>query len=197
MKKNARKVRKITELVGKRVIVPESLLITPAMRQRLKWATAYRWNTLLTCKVVKVKADKNGMLSAIYVVRPAETKYNPKTNRVQIKKWQKTPKRLLAETFVRPIRRYRWEDESDFRWKVAFRDKPKRSWGNYVGMANTTKQWHSYPTIGYWLNNPDALEQVVLRRYDEQRYGSTTFSDNPDSSTFRPKKHWRQWNKQV
>jgi len=192
MKKNARKVRKITELVGKRVRVPESLLLTPAMRQKMGHRFAEQ-----TCKVVKVKADKNGMLSAIYVVRPAVRKYNPKTNRFEIKKWQKTPKRLLAETFVRPIRRYRWEDESDFRWKVANQDKPGRCSPSYVGIARSTKQWHEYPTIGYWLNNPDALEQVVLRRYDEQRYGPTQFSDNPDSSNFKPKKHWRQWNKQV
>lgn len=195
MKKNARKVRKITELVGKRVIVPESLLITPAMKRRAKWNTRSRQNGWITCKVVKVKADKNGMLSAIYVVRPAETKYA--NGRFVIKRWMKTPKRLTAESFTVPIRRYRWEDEPDFRWKAANQDKPSRCSPSYVGIARSTKQWHEYPTIGYWLNNPLVLDQVVLRRYDEQRYGSTTFSDNPDSSTFRPKKHWRQWNKQV
>lgn len=189
------KAKQADDLIGKRVIVPECFLITPSMRRRAKWNTLARWNRHIKCKVVKVKTDKAGKLTAIYVVKPAETRFVD--GRFVIKRWMKSPKRLTAETFTFPIRRYRWEDEPDFRWKIANREKPQRGEPPYVGMATRSKQWTHYPTIAHWLDNPAILEQVVLRRYDEQRYGTTQFSDNPDSSQFRPKKHWRQWNKEI
>ena len=186
-----RPTRTADDLVGKRVIVPETFLITPAMRKRPKWNTLARWNRHIQCKVVKVKTNKEGRLIAIYVVKPKETRYV--NGKFVIKKWMKSPKRLLPNSWEIPIRRYRWEDESKFRWVRCLRgdEPPRRSSVDRVHPKGSS------PTIGHWLNNPSVCEQVILRRYDEHRYGDPRFGSNPNSSNFKPPQHWKQWDKVI
>ena len=94
-----------------------------------------------------VKTNKDGKLVAVYVV-----KREPGT-----RKWHKTKKRLVVEDFDKEIHRYRGEGQERFVWRT----------GAGIRMARNQRGCNSRdfqaPTIAWWLNNPDVIEQRVKR----------------------------------
>jgi hypothetical protein len=159
----ARPTRTINDLIGKQVVVPEQYLIPRASHHR------YAWFVLKRCKVVDVLLDSEGVLSALYVVKGHEFRWEGGRRRVVT--WRKTRVRLSRDLWDLPTQRYRGDGDSVFRWRVCKRMNERVELHSHaVTMARgqrgtSTKEWmHTGPTIAWWLNNPFLIEQVVWPR---------------------------------
>lgn len=182
----ARKIREADELIGKRLIVCESLLIPRKNHHR------YAFFRQRECKVVRCKINKSGELIAIYVVK---TRSSGWIDRKKPLKWMKTPIRISVEYLNWPIRRTQiqlwWKDEGGigryydpprFKWKWEIlhpwriENKSEDDWWATQAKVtmdarqrgNAPREWKSgVPTVAWWLNNENLIEQPVKKRYSK------------------------------
>jgi hypothetical protein len=145
-----RPTRTAKDLVGKRIIVHDRLLVPQAKRRYSLTNPAWVGRTI-QCTIRAVRTDKEGKLIAIYVT----------------KEGLKTKIRISVEDFTPSIQRYRAEGQTSFRWRV----RDGRGHTGYsisvVRMSRKQRGCNSKefqaPTIAWWLNNPDVLEQNICR----------------------------------
>ena len=180
----AKRIREISELIGKVVEVHQKILIPRAQHHR------YAWFQSESCKVVDYRLTRSGDLAAIYVVKAIDRSR---------KKWRKTRIRIPASLLNHPTRRRRIEilermpdmesryyrscTPPRFRWAWEhlslfsigkYPDDPSR-WGSIAPMVvmrrgqrgTNSKEWRREgPTVAAWLNNDDLIEQPVEKRHD-------------------------------
>lgn len=146
-----RPTRTIDNLIGRKVRVWEKHLLTrKAALKRAFFSTA-------TCKITKVKTNKSGLITHIYVVRGV-TQFDKRTGKFKVKKWLKTPKRISVDYCTQDVTRIRREGNKTFQWQF-----PK----NWTVTTKAGVQWEGgMAPIAWWLNNQDLMPYEKTKRID-------------------------------
>lgn len=153
-------IRSGKELIGKRIVVCDSIHMTP--KQKLKWAFFRTEQN----KIVEIKARKDGIITGIYVVRPHKRQWVG--NSFKVVKWRKTRKLVKLDKINPPIRRVRRDDG----WKWETTDQNGIPNWNRVRLAKRQngsggKQWrYGGATLGWFLNNQIIMEQITFPRLE-------------------------------
>ena len=161
-----RPIRTEDDIVGLTLYINEVWFLTPM--QQVKRAFMRH----VAVRIVRVTTGTDGRIDSLHVVKA--NCFSPKSSKKS--DWFRKHWRLPTEAFVKPIRRYRWYDQEKFRWKVAYGD-PEKRWEPEVARlrARGGAGWTDGrgPTLGWWLNNPKLIEQIVLSRWDERKHGAS------------------------
>ena len=147
-----RPTRTADDLIGRKVRVSEYHLLPRA--KHLNRCLVHK-----TCKITRVKQNKQGEITHIYVVRAKETRYDKRTGRFKVKGWLKTNKRISVEWCAPPIRRIRRCGNGVFRWQ-------HDSW-NAITTTAGGKQWEEGATLAWWVNNPALMPYRIEKRFDQ------------------------------
>jgi len=161
----ARPRRTIDDLIGQTLYINERRFLSPMQRAKRAFMRH------IVVRIVRVTTHPDGRIASLYVVKAKC--FRPKPGKKS--DWYRKHWRLPTEAFVKPIRRYRWYDQEKFRWKVAYGERGNRSEPECARLRTRGSAGWSHgrgPTVGWWLNNPDLIEQVVLSRWDERKHGA-------------------------
>ena len=148
-----RPTRTADDLIGRKVQVSEYHLLPRAKHHN-------RCLVHKTCKITRVKQNKQGEITHIYVVRAKEMCFDKRTGRFNAKKWLKTEKRIAANWCACPIRRIRRLGNDVFRWQ-------HDCWNAITTVAGG-QQWEGGDaTLAWWINNPALMPYKIEKRFDQ------------------------------
>lgn len=146
-----RPTRTADDLIGRKVQVSEYHLLPRAKHHN-------RCLVHKTCKITRVKQNKQGEITHIYVVGSKRIIFDKRTGGFRVKDWLKTEKRISVDYCAPSIRRIRRAWNSAFQWEtVSF---------NTISTKGGV-QWESgLCTLAWWLNNPTLMPYETHKRLD-------------------------------
>jgi hypothetical protein len=161
-------VRTIDDLIGKRVVISDRFFLNE--KQKLKRAFFRPIHAI----VDSVKTDKNGMIVGIWIRRQNETRIDWDRKCKIVINWRKGRKLITDPDVINPtIHRVRdWTNKWAWECHGSMPDLTRMTMArNQVGSGGV--QWRmSGCTIGWFLNNPDLMIQLVSPRQDLEDGGN-------------------------